>query len=173
MIRRALIAKRVGQLLTDAKIDAPPVDVEKLAKRTGLQVLFHPFDSAPEDISGCIIQEDGIVAIGVNSRHGRNRQRFTIAHELGHFVLHRSTLETVHLTRSFRSSVGEDTNEIEANAFAADLLMPESMLRAILGDEHLDIEDASTMIDELAQKFEVSTQAMTIRLVRMGILQHT
>jgi len=172
MVRRALISKKVGQLLKDGSISVPPVDVESLAKSLGLQVLYHPFSDGSEDISGCIIQEQGIVAIGVNSSHHPNRQRFTVAHEMGHYVLHRATLESVHLTRDFRSSEGDDDREIEANSFAAELLMPEEMIRERINNAELDVESASKLT-QLARTFGVSQQAMTIRLVRLGILQET
>ena len=81
--------------------------------------------------------EDGNRAvIGVNSRHPTVRQRFSIAHELGHLVLHKPAFQIdQHAFVSFRnskSSSASDPHEIEANQFAAVLLIPEALLKVCL-----------------------------------------
>src|SRR3954470_4270018 len=74
--------------------------------------------------------KQGRYIIGINSSHPETRKRFTIAHEMGHLVLHQ--LDQVHVDKQFLvklrddiSSQAIDPHEIEANAFAAALLMPE------------------------------------------------
>ena len=168
--RYALARRKAEQLLREAGIVAPPVPVEELAERMGALVRYAPFDG---QMSGLLHRsEDGKRAvIGVNSRHPTVRQRFSIAHELGHLVLHEPTLQIdLHAFVSFRnskSSNATDPHEIEANQFAAALLMPEGFLRACLDllDENPDVEES---IRGLAQRFDVSTQAMTIRLTSLG-----
>src|SRR5207245_482886 len=97
-----------------------------------------------------------------------NRQRFTIAHEIGHLLLHRGA--TFHVDekspigfRNDRSSMATDEKEIEANQFAAELLMPRNFLDRDLGGlvEEIEAEEA---VDRLARKYQVSVQAMTVRL---------
>lgn len=113
---------------------------------------------------------------GSNDRHSKNRQRFTIAHELGHYLLHEQ--EKLHVDRRFQiqlrdgnSSKGESEEEKEANLFAAELLMPVSFIRQDLAEvEGLDLEDDAT-VSGLAEKYGVSTQAMTFRLAYLGYLQ--
>ena len=121
---------------------------------------------------------DGSGVIGVNSSHSVTRQRFTIAHEIGHFLLH--TDEDVHIDekrpigrRDDLSGQAVDACEIEANQFAAELLMPESLVREFvrnLGSNHPEtsVEDA---IEELARTFRVSQLAMTYRLTNLRIVR--
>lgn len=115
--------------------------------------------------------EGGGAIIGVNSLHSANRQRFTIAHELGHLVLHGDEL---HIDEGFPfafrdeiSSLAVDPAEIEANQFAAELLVPEAWLAAEIRGQHLDIE-SDDVIEALAKKFGVSVLSMTHRLSSLG-----
>ena len=119
-------------------------------------------------------QADGVVIIGVNSSHSIGRQRFTTAHELGHLILHKD--ENLHVDerspigfRNEESSLATKDVEIEANQFAAELLMPAELLEkeiAALPDD-IEAEDAVVL---LADRFQVSEQAMTIRLTSLGVL---
>src|SRR5687767_400614 len=119
------ILNYVNQVLEENEITEAPVDVERIAASLGIDVRKTPTE---DDISGFLLtQGDGLCVIGVNSLHHPNRQRFTIGHEIGHFALHDKA--GVHVDRrvvrlrSSASSTGEDTEEIEANRFAAELLM--------------------------------------------------
>jgi Zn-dependent peptidase ImmA (M78 family) len=109
--------------------------------------------------------------IGVNKSHAVVRQRFTIAHELGHLLLHAQ--EDLHVDegiwlRNERSSRAEDEREIEANQFAAELLMPTDLVKEAVAGRKLDLvnDDDETLI-ELAAKFDVSRQALSFRLSRL------
>jgi Zn-dependent peptidase ImmA (M78 family) len=117
---------------------------------------------------------DGVAIIGVNSAHSIGRQRFTIAHELGHLILHKD--ETLHVDerapigfRNEESSLATKDVEIEANQFAAELLMPADLLAKEIESISDDLE-AEAAVSELADRFQVSEQAMTLRLTRLGIL---
>jgi Zn-dependent peptidase ImmA (M78 family) len=113
--------------------------------------------------------KDGVPIIGVNSLHHPNRQRFTLAHELAHIQLHRDQLENaVHvdkgsLRRDLLSAAGTDSTEREANAFAAELLMPPALLAAALDGRTLDLENEE-LVAGLAKRFRVSTMALQHRL---------
>ena len=160
----------IAEALLDSEgITEPPVDVEAIARSLGATVLYAPFEG---ELAGVLVREDdeqGAV-IGVNSKHHSNRQRFTVAHECGHLRLHAG--RQAYVDESFRinhrdevSSRATDPEEIEANRFAAELLMPHNMimhdLRQIgLG---LDIEDALELRG-LADRYEVSLQALTLRI---------
>ena len=61
------------------------LDVEAIAEKLGAEVIF---DKLGDDVSGLLVREADRVVIGVNDAHPETRQRFTIAHELGHLVLH-------------------------------------------------------------------------------------
>jgi Zn-dependent peptidase ImmA (M78 family) len=143
----------------------PPVDVETIARSLGAEVQQLDLE---DDISGILFREDGAKIIVVNQRHRLTRQRFTIAHEIGHLVLHRG--EPVHVDQRFRinlrnplSSAGADVEEVEANAFAADLLMPAHWLRRERRADFIDADDEQE-ISTLAKRYQVSQQAMLIRL---------
>jgi Zn-dependent peptidase ImmA (M78 family) len=159
---------RAERLLRELGLDSPPIPVEKVAAHLGLQIQRASLD----DVSGLLVIEADRGVIGVNAAHAQVRQRFTIAHEIGHYVLHRTELP-VFIDKTLRqysavfrdadSSTGEDRREREANAFAAALLMPISFVRAELANLDSDVEDEET-IEALAKRFKVSRQSMSIRL---------
>jgi Zn-dependent peptidase ImmA (M78 family) len=170
----SLVEKKARQLLETAAIKDLPVPVEELAKQLGAQLTHEPFDG---NISGMLYREGDRVVIGVNSAHAYTRQRFTVAHEIGHLRLHPGRpiivdkLVRVNL-RDRKSSLATDKEEIEANGFAAALLMPSHLVvrevqrraargRSLVSDEWL--------IEELARSFKVSSQAMEYRLANLGL----
>lgn len=170
--RYSRINAEVDRVLSVARVKRPPVPVEKIAAAAGARVLFSDFN---EEVSGLLIRKEGAVVIGVANEQSAERQRFTIAHELGHLLLHDG--EEIHVDKIFRvnlrsqlSSKAEDVEEIEANAFAASLLMPLAFLKADLQNVVLDIDDPG-QIDALARRYEVSTQAMTFRLMNIPTLE--
>ncbi|HEY4311094.1 MAG TPA: ImmA/IrrE family metallo-endopeptidase [Pirellulales bacterium] len=159
-------ARRAATILIEQfKIAAPPVPVEQIARRLGIKIQFAPFDG---DLSGMAFIKDGVPIIGVNSLHHPNRQRFTLAHELAHIQLHRPQIEAqVHvdngsLRRDALAAEGVDPTEIEANAFASEILIPALLLKTALGGRTIDLED-DAMIAALAKKFKVSEAAMRFR----------
>lgn len=144
---------------------------EAIAKKIGVNVLY---ENLEDEISGVLVVKDDTPVIFVNSTHHSNRQRFTIAHELGHHILHKPT--GVHVDKGFtlafrspKSSTGEDLQEIEANQFAAELLMPREGIEKYLAKYGVK-EIRDFVVEELATFFEVSQQAMTIRLNALGKL---
>lgn len=155
----------VDKILTDFKITSPAVPIEKIAKKMGAKVRFSPLD---EELSGMIYIKNGTPIIGINSFHAPNRQRFTIAHELGHYVLEHSGLsEAVHvdkiLMRGSIAASGTDEIEIEANRFAAEILMPVKFVQDELHGKIFDIDDEKA-IQDLAKLFKVSTAVVQRRL---------
>ena len=166
--RKRFISERVQSLLDENQVTAPPIPVKRIAKSLGAQLRYSPLD---EELSGMIYVNEGTPIIGVNALHHPNRQRFTIAHECGHLVLHKAKITTeVHVDKDFPmllrdsvSSAGVNEMEIEANLFAAELLMPEVLLTNALGDEPFDI-DNERAVSALAKSFKVSPSAMRFRL---------
>ena len=172
--RRRQIESVVEQLLKQAGISSPPIPVEKLAENRGAEIRYVPFEGSSEDVSGMLYQDAGKTIIGVNLHHRSSRQRFTIAHELGHLCLH--AVDRLYLDRDFRvtwrngvSSLATDMSEIEANEFAADLLMPGSMLRRDLDGRSVDYEE-DDVLRGLADRYNVSLQAMVFRLTNLGLI---
>ena len=145
--------------------------VEPVARHLDAQLVEERLDRS---VSGLLYRDGDHVVIGVNSTHAERRRRFTIAHELGHLVLHKGRpLVVDHVRINFRdanSSTASDLEEIQANAFAAELLMPRDQVitnakKALAGQ----VANEESVIRDLADGFEVSEQAMEYRLVNLGL----
>jgi Zn-dependent peptidase ImmA (M78 family) len=147
------------QALKKAACQTFPVSVEQVAKGVGLEVVPFPFH---QQISGVLKKEERIIAI--NKNHSPVRQRFTAAHELGHFLLGHG-MEDVRDDREIMDDSFDkpDLKEREANLFASALLMPADWLKDAIKKEGLDI-------DKLSPLFGVSKQAMTIRLLALKLV---
>lgn len=143
--------------------DRPPIDVERLARRCGVLVLNRPF---PDDLSGLVFPYKTAAVVGINRSHSPRRQRFSLAHELGHYLLdhHDSAGEAarIHIDVDEGNATGFDWRaERAANDFAADLLMP----RRLLSEEFEETPKPS----KLAHRFGVSELAMGYRLLNLGL----
>ena len=157
-------------ILGEFGVSAPPVPVERIIKSRKIVLQYAPLD---EDLSGMAYIKDGIGIIGVNALHHPNRQRFSAAHELAHHVLHADEIrQAVHVDKGIRvlfrddlSALGTEPMEIEANAFASELLIPGELLAAALEGSGVDIEDEDG-VEALARRFRVSPAAMRFRLSR-------
>src|SRR5260221_10056075 len=113
------IERLAQDLLQRSGIDAPPVSVERIAFSLGVRI--EPTDLW-EECSGILVRTEDSAVIGVNLMHHPNRQRFTIAHELGHYVLHKAgTYVDRAFYRNTESGSGTIKEEREANQFAAAL----------------------------------------------------
>jgi Zn-dependent peptidase ImmA (M78 family) len=164
---KRFIEDRARGLLSDAQITTVPVDLDRIAQYLGVPIRREFLNG---DISGFLYRKDEQAAIVVNRRQNLPRQRFTIAHEIGHYLLHDKHGE-IHVDRAFalkfrRGSmpVGSDPEEIQANAFAAALLMPKDLLKAdLLSYERCGVIDDTT-IQTLAERYGVSIQALLIQL---------
>lgn len=139
-----------------------PVRVGALAQELGLGVLRSTLQPG---ISGQIGPSSDYPAgyvIRVNRHETKSRQRFTIAHEIGHYILHRDKIGLgITDTVLYRSKLSSNL-EVEANRFAANLIMPMSKIREKLALIGRGID--RTVAKELADIFEVSADAMEIRL---------
>lgn len=172
-IRRRKVETLVESLLDSHNIAEAPVPVDVIAKAHGAQIYYQ---SLVGDISGFLYRESSHTIIGVNTHHAPVRQNFTVAHELGHLLLHEQ--EQLRVDRSFRvrlrddkSSQGIDEDEREANLFAASLLMPKAFLDADLANrDDVDLLD-DDFLRELARRYGVSTQALVNRLKSLGYIQ--
>lgn len=163
-------SKRIAQEILGSVGEQLPVDVHAIANGYGVDVRELPME---DSVSGVLVLRDGQAAIGVNEMHHPNRQRFSIAHELGHYFLHKDSsnlfIDAAPIYfRDDHSSDGTEIREIQANAFAAELLMPEHILRAQLKNRPLDAFD-ELALRQLAVRFGVSVQALTIRLTKLGL----
>lgn len=161
--------KRVGycrdfarKLLKDQGIIVAPVPVEDIAEKEGFSVKYLQGES--NSFSG-ILHRD-LKAIGINADHPKVRQRFSIAHELGHFYLQHPQEE---------ESIGTDDDseewricESEANEFAGELLVPKDILKA--ERDSLKKKALEEKIQALLLTFNVSREVLIIQLTKYGLL---
>jgi len=179
-VRKKYIRSVAERLITSHGLTFAPVRVEQFALALGINIR----STRPGDVSlsGFLVRDDGSgkAIIGINEDHHKNRKRFTIAHEIGHFLLHAGREIYIDecsksgLRISLRdgdSSKGTETEEIEANVFAAELLMPVEFLRKDIASSKIkDEENLKKALGRLAKKYEVSNEALTYRLVNLGYI---
>lgn len=149
----------------------PPADVEGVIRELGIAFQNKPM---PEDQSGCIEYNSGRFTITVNAAEDRQRQRFTAAHELAHYLLHRDMLVEIggwsrHTDSLFDDHASnnppqpfEPAHEVQANKLAAEILMPRSTMAT-------EYDPKTDNVDEVAQLFQVSAAAMKVRLKSLGL----
>lgn len=140
-------------------VNEAPVRVGALAKELGLKVVVA---ALPLNISGLIKPDGDGYVIKVNRFESKERQRFTIAHEIAHFLLHRDRIQAGVVDSVLYRSKLSSRLEAEANRLAADILMPIDQVRRVL-DSHQGLTPTETN-SLLSEKFEVSKQAMGIRM---------
>ena len=165
------LEQTAAEILTEHDVLRTPIPIDVLAHRMGVRVEIVPLG---EEISGVLVVEDGAGVIGVNAAHSTNRQRFSIAHELAHYRLHRRQQE-LFIDRAFsavfrdhKSSRGEDRLEIQANQLAAALLMPRVLLEDELAQGDFDLGSDESLLD-LARRFGVSREAMAFRISNLEL----
>jgi Zn-dependent peptidase ImmA (M78 family) len=162
--------KRVTALIEKAGISEVPVPVEALARSLQATIAFEAYDG---DVSGMLYRTADEALIGVNSSHAPTRQRFTIAHEIGHLVMHKGQEMFIDRFARVNWRNGESNREeMEANAFAAELLMPRKFVeqhveKALASSKHVSPQ---SLVADLAKSFKVSPEAMSYRLSNLGIL---
>lgn len=169
MLSNPKIEKRATQVLQTHGFTNVPIDIFGVAKALSIKASFEEME---DEVSGLLLVENGVASIAVNKGHHPNRQRFTTAHECAHYLLHSANRDHLFVDKAYyrnsTSSAGFDPREIEANAFAAALLMPKWLLK-----EELKAHDPITDLDiyRLAVRFGVSEQAMTLRLVKLNCIE--
>ena len=155
-----------------AHLGPSSTDVHSIFRELGIRYTEAPL---PRGVSGYLEFDGKTYSVVVNASDSEQRRRFTAAHELGHFVLHRDLLsdgDRVHRkhTDKLYGSASEDNSpdpfepkhEVQANRFAADVLMPRSHI-ARMYDRDKD------NYGELAGRFKVSQEAMKIRLANLNL----
>ncbi len=153
-----------AKFLEIAEIGGPPVILSQVAARIGVPV-FH-WD-LPDEVSGIFVPYNGAACVGVNQNHPYVRQRFSIAHELGHLAYHEGKqLHVDFVEAEVGMQLDADQRDAEkiANQFAADLLMPAKWIRddfTKYGVENLTL---------MAQKYQVSEQALWFRLINLKLV---
>lgn len=133
------------------------IDIKQVAKLNEIEISYETMESSQ---SGYLKNINDKWVIGVNIQHNPKRQRFTIAHELGHYFMHREKNLDFEDATFFR--IDNSTSiEYAANEFAARLLMPEDRVRKA-------IDGGLKSLEKLADMFLVSTAAIKFRVVSLG-----
>lgn len=139
--------------------DGVTLDVEKLVQFIpDVKLEYTDMDST---LSGSLSKQDNIWLIRINKVHSRARQRFSIAHELGHFVYHKDD-EKEFVDTTFFRGLTSDNLEYTANKFASELLMPEEQVRQLIDKENV------RSVADLASRFGVSSAAMLYRVKELN-----
>ena len=156
---------KAKNILEKFNIITPPVNIESIIKNCNIS---YSESELTDDISGVLDQRDKDKPfILVNKDQHPNRKRFSAAHELGHYLLHSQSgmhIDKKSFYRNSRSSEGLYEIEVEANKFAAELLMPTKFLIEEFKEYEDFLDSTEDMIVELAKKFEVSTTAMSFKV---------
>jgi hypothetical protein len=145
-----------------------PINLEAVFRDLGIE--YCTVAMGPTESGRIEKTEGGGYRVLVNASEGLQRQRFTAAHELAHYLLHRDMLQTSHLDRLYLGEVTDNpsapfspSHEVQANKVAANILMPKSMVRT-------DFQRGMT-VDELAKKYAVSPAAMRVRLKSLRLVE--
>ena len=148
------------ELLAQGRVIEPPVPIDRLARDCGVHVVSA---ALPEEVSGVLLFVDSNVVIGFNEDHAPTRQRFTIAHEFGHYLLSHHDHFHIDLADAHGNPPGYNwQDERTANDFAAAALMPAGVVT--------ELYETTPSVERLAKKFKVSREAMGWRLVNLGLL---
>lgn len=140
-----------------------PVDVVKIADDLGIEIYE---TELKKEISGAISYDskNKKFSILLNKKNSTKRKRFTIAHELGHYFLHKNILENdeIHIDIMYRDD-SKNYEEKKVDYFAGALLMNKMLLEKLY--------NKTDSIAELSEIFDVSESAMTVRLNILGLLK--
>ena len=167
-MQRQNLEERAEKTLRDTDAYQVPVPIHLVAQRLNLTL---EAATLGDKVSGLLVVQGDRARIGYNAAHARVRQRFTISHEIAHYLLHVKKTEKAQLfidkylrfRRDELSSAGVETEEVEANHLGAALLMPRGLVQQEIRDHDLNLDDGEA-IELLAKRFQVSTAAMGNRL---------
>jgi Zn-dependent peptidase ImmA (M78 family) len=158
------IEEKAEQILENNQVTAVPVDVAELSKKLDIVIKYAP----STEFSGLLYRKDGQAFMAINNKDPEVRQRFTIAHEIGHYFLHPQKHTFVEF-RDNGTTAPRSPKEIHANQFAAALLMPrKNLLKDIAGYQETGITDA--VIHALAERYQVSEKSMNYRLRNLNFI---
>jgi len=137
-----------------------PVNVEGLSAE--LKITIHRELGWPDKLCGKIVKDSSQIegsgySIYLNGAHHVNRQRFTLAHEIAHYILHKDSIgDGIADDALYRSGLS-DAKEFMANKLAAEILMPSKLV-------NIKIREGLDTVEKLAEAFNVSVSAMAIKL---------
>lgn len=172
MRKSAIEKKALITIKNTVGLEQLPINVIQIANALGADCSEAEL---PDETSGVLEkQQSGRHTILVNKLHCKERQTFSIAHEIGHLLLSERTglyIDKRIFFRNGRSHEAIDPEEITANTFAAELLMPSPLIKRELNSyiKNGYLDTSKDVVSELAKTFAVSTTAMSIKLQNLGL----
>lgn len=167
-------AKKAAREILKRFGGAFPVDVQAIVEAHNVRLNTSPLEDL---VLGWLLLENDRAIIRVNKNLSSDLQRFSIAHSLGHFVLHHDQPKikifvetTAPVKESSRFMTGSKRQEHMADVFASELLMPEGELKKETGGRPVSPTDVK-IVRRLAARFGVSKQAITMRLLNLGLIK--
>lgn len=158
--------------------DVFEIDVKAIAEICDILIEYSCVESSGFSINNGTNSENIKKEISVNQFEPEYRQRFTIAHELGHIILGHEGISYRFFDKSNYKNTIDRMNEISANKFAAELIMPENLVKKVLLHsinemnysihQKFDENDINQLIYISANKMGVSTQACGYRIKNLG-----
>jgi len=163
------IKKETEKILKKFSVTSAPVNVEDISQKLGIEIGYAPSTK----YSGMLIRKaDGKVLMGINNSENPGRMRFSIAHELGHFILHpKDTVTIDYRNKEYIST--KPKKEKVADVFAANLLMPESFIKKDFKNVTSEGIFFENNLIDLADKYKVSSEAMRYRLINLNLIPST
>lgn len=164
-MNKQIIELKAQKILTDFGIYNPPVPIEEMVDKLNIKISYAP----SKDYSGMLIRKKSKTLMGINSTEPDARKRFSIAHELGHFLFSKKSVSVDYRINNY---VEKPEEEKRADSFAANILMPR---RWVLRDFEKISKSTITQnnLIDLAKKYKVSPEAMKFRLANLGLIELT
>ncbi|MDP2708913.1 MAG: ImmA/IrrE family metallo-endopeptidase [bacterium] len=160
-----VVNKKVKEIFSNFGIVNAPIPIEEIITKLGIKISYAP----SIDYSGMIVKKkDGKALIGVNSNEPYTRARYTMAHELAHYFFEKASISIDHRDNFSRENKPE--KEKRADYFAANLLMPDELIKK----DFFGITKNKVFLEEhlsyLANFYQVSKEAMNYRLLNLGLI---
>lgn len=155
--RKKEIIDKANELISKYDIKEPFIDVFNIAKREGIKLRFVKMPERLKDVAGFLDINEKIIFI--NKDDPANKQTFTVAHELGHYILEHEA-ETLGVLLRYPLMNNENDIEIEADCFATNLLVPKEMFNKKIKRYQLDDDDVIV----LSNLFGVSKEVIEYRV---------
>ena len=158
-VRNQFVRQMARKILAESKVKSPPVDLLQILSTHGIG--YEEVEDFPDTVDALIVEDGPKVYAAVNARQHPHRRRFSLAHELGHYFMHRDGMpeEPITIDNPPSDDLGAATKspaEIEADLFAGELLVPLEMLKP----------HVQKGIPELSKLFLVSEQVISIAISR-------
>jgi Zn-dependent peptidase ImmA (M78 family) len=158
-VRNQFVRQMARKILAESKVKSPPVDLLQILSTHG--IAYEEVEDFPDTVDALIVEDGPKIYAAVNARQHPHRRRFSLAHELGHYFMHRDGMpeEPITIDNPPSDDLGAATKspaEIEADLFAGELLVPLEMLKP----------HVQKGIPELSKLFLVSEQVISIAISR-------